>query len=263
MPTEKRERQRRNREKQRRKDRWRSQARGLRRRVGTIITVVVIAAAVWVIFNAITSSEEAAADDLFSQPVACGGERVDRPSDEMMNEPFEEPDDMAIPPDAVVTARIVTSCGDIVVLLDQARAPTTVNSFAFLAAEGYYDGSVFHRIIEDFMVQGGDPTATGTGGPGYRVADEFPEEGFVFEEGTVAMANAGRGTTGSQFFIVNGPDAAHLGPSFNVLGSVVTGFDIVERISEVPVVPDKDGNVSRPTEAVFIESVTVTIEIDS
>ena len=193
------------------------------------------------------------------RPVACNGNPVDPPSEEMKNSPFGEPDDMAIPPDAVVTATIVTSCGDVVVLLDQAGAPATVNSFAFLASEGYYEGSVFHRIVTDFMIQGGDPTATGSGGPGYQVPDEFPQEGFVFDEGSVAMANAGPGTTGSQFFIVNGPGAVHLGPTFNVLGAVVAGFDVVEQISAVPVVPDSRGEMSRPTQDVLIESVTIDV----
>lgn len=159
------------------------------------------------------------------------------------------------------TATLVTSCGEIVIDLNL-DAPETVNSFAFLARQGYYDGQVLHRIVTDFVFQGGDPSADGTGGPGYIIADEFPEEGFVYEPGVVAMANRGTRSTGSQFFVVAGEDGRFLTNNFNVLGNVVSGNDTIASIMEVPTAT-APGSVeqSLPLETVYIESVT--IEVDS
>ena len=192
-----------------------------------------------------------------NQPTACGGS-VPEPPEEMQ---FDRPINQAIRPEATVTATLVTSCGEIVIELDNADFPDTVNNFVFLARNGYYDGTAFHRIASGFVIQGGDPTASGRGGPGYVIDDEFPPEGFVYEPGVVAMANAGRGTTGSQFFIVTGDQAATLNPNFNVVGRVVEGMDVVERIEQVPT-RTQSGTVERsyPTESVYLESVTITVD---
>jgi len=160
-----------------------------------------------------------------------------------------------------VTATMATSCGDIVMELDPASSPETVNSFVFLAREGFFDGQVFHRIAEGFVIQGGDPEANGTGGPGYVIADEFPTApDFIYEVGAVAMANRGARSTGSQFFFVIGENARHLTPSFNILGKVLSGQDALERMEQVPkgVLP---GSVeeSLPLETVYIESVTIDV----
>ncbi len=141
--------------------------------------------------------------------------------------------------------------GDLVIALDAASAPKTVNNFVFLARYGYYEGVIFHRIIRNFVIQGGDPTGTGRGGPGYRFEDELPKAGR-YEVGSLAMANAGPNTNGSQFFVISGPDGARLPPQYALFGKVVKGLEIVEKIQSVPVKSE------RPVEDVVIISVDVT-----
>ncbi len=192
------------------------------------------------------------------QETACGAEQP--PEETIMS--FEGPAAQSdVTSTSTVTATLDTSCGEIVIELDPAGYPETVNSFVFLAREGYFDGQVFHRIAESFVIQGGDPQANGTGGPGYVIADEFPDDpDFKYEEGVVAMANRGANSTGSQFFIVIGEDAQFLLPQFNVLGVVVSGTDAVERIAAVPkgVAP---GTVeeSLPLETIYINKVTIEV----
>lgn len=191
------------------------------------------------------------------QPTACGAEAP--PPEEVMSFDGVQPQE-DITPEAEVTATISTSCGDIVIELDPAGYPETVESFVFLAREGFYDGTVFHRIVEDFVIQGGDPDAIGTGGPGYRIGDEYPDADFEYEPGVVAMANAGRSTTGSQFFIVVGDQASVLNPQFNVLGRVVAGDDILDRITDVPTATRPGSREeSLPLETVYIERVDITV----
>jgi peptidyl-prolyl cis-trans isomerase B (cyclophilin B) len=122
-------------------------------------------------------------------------------------------------------ATITTDRGDIVVALDTARAPKSVNNFVFLAREGFYDGLTFHRIVDNFVIQGGCPEGTGRGGPGYRFDDE-PVQG-EYEAGAVAMANSGPNTNGSQFFICTVDDRHKLTKSYNLFGQVVKGMDVV------------------------------------
>jgi cyclophilin family peptidyl-prolyl cis-trans isomerase len=148
------------------------------------------------------------------------------------------------------TATMVTSHGTLVIALDPLAAPKTVNSFVFLARYHYYDGVVFHRIIPGFVLQGGDPTGTGTGGPGYKFEDELPAPGR-YQVGSLAMANAGPNTNGSQFFIISGPDGVRLPPQYALFGAVVSGGDVVTKI-------DALGTRSgKPAEKVVIESVTI------
>ena len=149
------------------------------------------------------------------------------------------------------TATMVTSHGTMVIALDPLAAPKTVNSFVFLARYHYYDGVIFHRIIPGFVLQGGDPTGTGTGGPGYKFEDELPAPGR-YQIGSLAMANAGPNTNGSQFFVISGPDGVRLPPQYALFGAVVSGGDVVTAI-------DALGTRSgKPTEKVTIESVTIT-----
>jgi cyclophilin family peptidyl-prolyl cis-trans isomerase len=164
---------------------------------------------------------------------------------------FNDTPEMGIDPAKRYTATMVTSMGDLVIALDPASAPKTVNNFVFLARYGYYEGVIFHRIIRNFVIQGGDPTGTGRGGPGYRFEDELPKPGR-YEIGSLAMANAGPNTNGSQFFIISGPDGARLPPQYALFGKVVKGLDIVEKIQSVPVKSE------RPVEDVVIISVDVT-----
>jgi len=111
------------------------------------------------------------------------------------------------------------------------HAPVTVNNFVFLAKEGFYDGVSFHRVIEDFVIQGGDPTGTGRGGPGYKFEDEFMNNPLKHERGVMSMANAGPGTNGSQFFITHSPQP-HLNGKHTVFGKVMNGLDVVDSIEQ-------------------------------
>ncbi|HNP72698.1 MAG TPA: peptidylprolyl isomerase [Kouleothrix sp.] len=123
-------------------------------------------------------------------------------------------------------ATIETNKGSIVLELYPANAPKTVNNFVFLARQGFYDGIRFHRVISNFVIQGGDPTGTGTGGPGYRFEDEVRGNPLLHETGVISMANAGANTNGSQFFITLSPQP-HLNGKHTVFGKVVEGMDIV------------------------------------
>lgn len=127
-------------------------------------------------------------------------------------------------------ARIVTNKGTIVFTLDAEQSPLAVSSFVYLAEQGYFDGLTWHRVIKDFVIQGGDPTGTGTGGPGYKFPDEPVTGEYV--EGTVAMANAGPNTNGSQFFITNADGTQKLAKSYSIFGHVTSGLDIVKQITQ-------------------------------
>ena len=130
-----------------------------------------------------------------------------------------------------LTAVITTTKGDIRVTLYPAEAPMTVANFVNLAQRGYYDGLKFHRVIANFMIQGGDPTGTGSGGPGYRFGDEFHPSLRHTSAGTMSMANAGPGTNGSQFFITHGP-TTHLDDKHSIFGKVSSGQDVVDSIAQ-------------------------------
>lgn len=164
---------------------------------------------------------------------------------------WNTPPAMVIDPAKRYTATMETSLGTLVIALDPVAAPKTVNNFVFLAREGYYDGVIFHRIIKGFVCQGGDPTGTGRGGPGYRFEDELPAAGR-YEVGSLAMANAGPNTNGSQFFVISGPDGARLPPQYSLFGKVVKGLEVVEAMQSVPT-----GSGDRPKDDVVIKSVTV------
>lgn len=149
------------------------------------------------------------------------------------------------------SATMETNKGTITFALDAVSAPKTVNNFVFLARYHYYDDVVFHRIIPGFVVQGGDPTATGTGGPGYRFDDELPKPGR-YEIGSLAMANAGPNTNGSQFFIISGPSGAQLPPLYSLFGKAVAGEDVIRALEAVGT------SSGRTTETVKMLSVTIT-----
>ncbi len=159
---------------------------------------------------------------------------------------------MCIDPSKTYTAEMVTSMGDLTIALDPVAAPKTVNNFVSLARYHYYDGLIFHRIIQGFVCQGGCPEGSGRGGPGYRFADELPKPGR-YELGSLAMANAGPNTNGSQFFIISGPSGMGLPPQYSLFGKVVKGLDVVDAMEKVPT-----GAGDRPKTDVVIESVTIT-----
>lgn len=186
-----------------------------------------------------------------AQPTACGSSLPALPTSEQ----YAEPGDAGLtgPSQLVLT----TSCGELTIELDLERAPITVNAMAFLADEGYFDGTACHRYISGFVLQCGDPSASGRSGPGYFLPDEFPERGFVYEHGVVAMANAGPGTGGSQFFIVTG-DASPLPNQFTVIGTVELSEEFLAALDSLPLGVGSFGETSRPLETVYIEEAVVS-----
>jgi cyclophilin family peptidyl-prolyl cis-trans isomerase len=149
------------------------------------------------------------------------------------------------------SAKLSTDKGDIVLDLFADKVPTTVNNFVFLAGEGFYDDTIFHRVIPGFMAQGGDPTGTGRGGPGYRFSDEFNPSLKHDKPGVLSMANAGPGTNGSQFFITYAP-TPHLNNKHSVFGQVISGMDVLTAI------PERDPmQINSP--AVKLKKITIQI----
>ncbi len=144
---------------------------------------------------------------------------------------WSNPPEMQIDPSKVYKATMETSRGAIVLELYPEYAPKTVNNFVFLAKQGFYDDGSFHRVINDFMIQGGDPTGSGRGGPGYRFEDELKDNPLRHETGVISMANAGPNTNGSQFFITHSPQS-HLDGRHTVFGKVVDGMDVVNKIRQ-------------------------------
>lgn len=153
-------------------------------------------------------------------------------------------------------ATLRTSKGEIVIRLAADKTPVTVNNFVFLARQGFYDNTIFHRAIKGFMIQGGDPARNGSGGPGYQFDDE-PFEG-EYTRGTVAMANAGPNTNGSQFFIMH--QDYQLPKNYVIFGNVVEGMEVVDAIAETPVISNSFGEQSTPIEPVSVQSVETTEE---
>jgi cyclophilin family peptidyl-prolyl cis-trans isomerase len=273
MPSDKRDRQRQNREQKRKREERSRRLKLIRRRLVQAVWFALIVAGVVTVSNLIERSNTstttttsatstttqpsdlgATFDEYRAQPTACGA-TAPPPAQEMQ---FDAPVDQQLDPNTPVTATISTSCGDIVIQLDPKLAPEAVNSFVFLARQGYFDGTVFSRIVPGFVIQGGDPTATNTGGPGYVLPDEYPAAGFAYDRGAVAMANAGAGSTGSQFFIALG--ATGLDPNYSPLGTVIEGDATLDAIANVPVGPNATGvETSRPLETVYIDSVTINV----
>ncbi|MCX5777553.1 MAG: peptidylprolyl isomerase [Candidatus Firestonebacteria bacterium] len=151
----------------------------------------------------------------------------------------------------VTTATIKTNLGEIVLELFTDKAPKTTANFIALAEKGFYDGVIFHRVIPKFMIQGGDPTGTGRGGPGYKFDDEFHPDLNHAKAGVISMANAGPNTNGSQFFITVAP-TPFLDNKHAVFGKVIEGMDLAIKISEVPTLPG-----DRPKDKVVMEKVTI------
>ena len=256
---------------QRQLDRARSKRRAdrfdRRRRRARLIAIVAAAALVLSVFaavlvNALDRGPQADPGD----PQAAGACPPPEDVPEVDAEQYDEPPPMEIDEDATYLATLDTTCGEIVVELDAAGAPVTTNNFVFLAREGFYDGVGFHRVIENFMIQGGDPQGTGAGGPGYTFEDELgpaqahyeevreqllaqleeqgelQPEGEVdpdtvpsgYERGRLAMANSGPDTNGSQFFITHGDPAILPAPAYTLFGAVVEGMDVVDQIATEP-----------------------------
>lgn len=167
---------------------------------------------------------------------------------------FEKAPPMCIDDAKTYTATMTTDAGTVEIELDAKAAPKTVNNFVVLARYKYYDGLTFHRVIKDFMAQGGDPSGDGSGGPGYTFDDELPEAG-EYEEGSVAMANSGPDSNGSQFFIISGDQGVQLPPDYSLFGMVTEGEDVIEEIEA----DGSDGD-GEPATVHTIESVEITEE---
>jgi cyclophilin family peptidyl-prolyl cis-trans isomerase len=187
--------------------------------------------------------------------VACGGKippKVDHPS-------FAKPPTTKVDPDKTYLATFQTSCGDFTVKLDPRKAPITTANFVFLAGKHFYDSTWFHRIVPGgaagiAVIQGGDPEGTGGGGPGYTIKDELPSSPAAYKKYSVAMANGGPNSGGSQFFINFADNAKGLQPNYSVFGQVVEGQAVVDKIAQVPV---GGQNGDTPAQSVWIEKLTV------
>lgn len=166
-----------------------------------------------------------------------------------MNQP-----EMTIDQNKKYEATLHTSVGDITISLNTKETPITANNFIYLAKNQFYDNTIFHRVIDGFMIQGGDPRGDGTGGPGYQFDDEdFSGE---YKRGTIAMANSGPNTNGSQFFIMHQDYA--LQPNYVIFGQVISGLEIVDKIATAKVTNSFSGELSKPVEPVTINSITIT-----
>ena len=174
----------------------------LGRRLGTALIFGVVVVGI-VVAGAYFGNDEGALPQGYAgfreQPTACGAEQPE--PEPVLSFPAPEPQN-DVTAESTVTVTLETSCGPIVMELDPEASPATVNSFVFLAEESFFNGQVFYRIEKDFRVFSGDPDANGSGGPGYSIPDEFPPDDFEWAQGMVVMDNVGRGTTGSQFFIL-------------------------------------------------------------
>ena len=162
---------------------------------------------------------------------------------------YPAPPPMSVDPAHTYSATIDTSAGTMTAELFASEAPKTVNNFVFLARDGFYNGVIFHRIIRGFMIQGGDPTGTGRGGPGYKFNDEPVTRSY--NRGILAMANAGPNTNGSQFFVMHADYG--LPPNYTIFGKLTSGEDVLDKIATA-----QTGAQDRPTEPVKINSVTIT-----
>ncbi len=172
-----------------------------------------------------------------------------------MAQQYSSPPEMTIDKSKTYAAVVHTSKGDISLDLFASDTPVTVNNFVFLAKEGFYENGVFHRIIKDFMIQGGCPKGDGTGGPGYRFNDEPVTKTYV--KGTLAMANAGPNTNGSQFFIVHGNNVG-LPPNYTIFGMLTDGMDVLDTLANSPVASTGRGENSTPTEKLTIQGIEIT-----
>ena len=171
---------------------------------------------------------------------------------------WDQPFDMVLEAGKQYRGTLETNKGTIGVEFFPEEAPVTVNNFISLAREGYYDGTPFHRIVKGFVIQGGDPTGTGSGGPGFQFADEAITRDY--EKGILAMANAGPNTNGSQFFIVLADLRASLPKNYTIFGRVTDGMDVVDAIAGTPTRRGRSGENSTPTEDVTLERVTISEE---
>jgi peptidyl-prolyl cis-trans isomerase B (cyclophilin B) len=197
---------------------------------------------------AATETQEAGPD------LSNGCEKADKPAPKDAGD-IKKPTDK-LDKGKTYVATVSTNCGDFEITLDAKRAPVTGGNFKYLADQKFFDGTTFHRIVKDFVIQGGDPAGTGEGGPGYTVV-EAPPKGLKYDKGVVAMAKTQTdppGASGSQFFVVTGDGAAQLPAEYALLGEVTSGMDAVDKINGI----QADSNTGQPAFTVVIESITVS-----
>ncbi|MDX6636095.1 MAG: hypothetical protein QOF06_2298 [Solirubrobacterales bacterium] len=214
-----------------------------------VFAVVAIAIVAAVLLANGGSSDDGTSGSTQASGAEDGCKEVEAPEPKTVN--FKTPKQV-LKKGEEATAVVKTSCGTFVISLDTERAPKTANSFAFLAEEGFYDDLTFHRVAPGFVIQGGDPEGTGTGGPGYSV-DEKPPANLAYTKGIVAMAKSSAeppGRSGSQFYVVTAPDAG-LPPEYALVGKVSEGYDVVERIDALGTPEEK------PKQTVLIEEMTI------
>jgi cyclophilin family peptidyl-prolyl cis-trans isomerase len=202
---------------------------------------------------AVGTPERAAAG---ADSAACWSDEQRVEGDDGMARQYTEPPHMRVDPTKSYTGTLETNKGTIEVEFFPEDAPQTVNNFVCLAEDGYFDNTPFHRIVKGFVIQGGDPTGTGSGGPGYKFADEPVARDY--ERGTLAMANAGPDTNGSQFFIVLDDLRGKLPKNYTIFGRVRDGMDVVDAIANTPTRTGRSGENSTPTESVTLEKVTIS-----
>lgn len=222
-----------------------------------IIVALLAGAGVWYIRNKggqqVTMAQEASKETPPAQQATPDNKtketnNTSNTSDKSMTAPA-----MQIDQSKTYVATLHTSKGDIEIELNAKDTPITANNFVVLAKQGFYNGTIFHRVIKGFMIQGGDPKGDGTGGPGYRFNDE-PVKG-EYSRGTVAMANAGPNTNGSQFFIMHQDNP--LPPLYVIFGHVTKGLDVVDAIAETPVRASATGEPSQPVEKITVNTVDI------
>jgi len=182
------------------------------------------------------------------------GQRIE--GDSSMPQQYSKQPAMRIDSAKTYTGSLETNKGTIEVEFFPGDAPVTVNNFVCLAEDGYFNNTPFHRIVKGFVIQGGDPTGTGSGGPGYQFADESVTKDY--ERGTLAMANAGPNTNGSQFFIVLDDLRGKLPKNYTIFGRVTEGMDVVDAIASTPTRTGQSGENSSPTEQITLEKVTIS-----
>ncbi len=219
--------------------------------IGAILLIPIIAIGVVVALSGGDDASEASP----ARKVGCRD--VDEPKPKAYDIATAPP--LTIDTTATYTATVDTSCGSFTIQLDAATAPQTVNSFVFLANDGFYDGLSFQRVAKDFVIQGGDPLGDGSGGPGYTLPDEPPPNGYQL--GSVAMASSGPDTSGSQFFIVTSEDGAVRlgGPpyAYSILGQVTEGIETVDKINRLGS-RSQDPASQAPKAPVIIDTITIT-----
>ena len=204
----------------------------------------------WAALLAACGDEEEDSTTTSASAGECAEVEAPAPKDERFRRP-----ELVLRRGEPAIATVETSCGSFVIELDTKGSPKTANSFAFLAEQGFYDGTIFHRIAPGFVIQGGDPEGTGTGGPGYSVT-EAPPQDTTYARGLVAMAKTAAdppGTSGSQFFVVIAPADAGLPPDYAVLGQVTEGMDVVEAIGRLG-----DPATEQALQTVTIDSIAIS-----